>query len=165
MNTGTLLTAVIRRSIDTLFTEVYTHLQSAAGAARQSVSDSVCNGDTLVDANLANNTLGWQWAAGCGADAAPYYRIFNPMTQSRKFDPDGSYIRRFLPELAQFPTGTCPLPGACPTQRSSALESGWVVITLPRSWITKRAARRLWKHGGRSMPAVREAHDVMLSRV
>jgi len=56
--------------------------------------------DTLVDADLANNTLGWQWVAGCGADAAPYYRIFNPLRQSEKFDPEGHYLRRWLPELA-----------------------------------------------------------------
>jgi deoxyribodipyrimidine photo-lyase len=56
--------------------------------------------DTLVDADLANNTLGWQWVAGCGADAAPYFRVFNPVTQARKFDPQGAYLRRWLPELA-----------------------------------------------------------------
>ena len=56
--------------------------------------------ETLVDANLANNTLGWQWVAGCGADAAPYYRIFNPVLQSLKFDPQGEYLQRWLPELA-----------------------------------------------------------------
>ena len=55
--------------------------------------------DTLVDADLANNTLGWQWAAGCGADAAPYFRIFNPILQSKKFDAKGEYIRRWVPEL------------------------------------------------------------------
>ena len=55
--------------------------------------------DTLVDADLANNSASWQWVAGCGADAAPYFRIFNPITQSRKFDPDGEYIRRWIPEL------------------------------------------------------------------
>ena len=56
--------------------------------------------DTLVDADLASNTLGWQWTAGCGADAAPYFRIFNPMLQGEKFDPDGLYIKRYVPELA-----------------------------------------------------------------
>jgi len=59
--------------------------------------------DTLVDADLANNTLGWQWVAGCGADAAPYFRIFNPITQGEKFDPEGSYVRKWIPELAQLP--------------------------------------------------------------
>jgi len=59
--------------------------------------------DTLVDADLANNTLGWQWVAGCGADAAPYFRIFNPVSQARKFDPEGVYLRRWLPELANVP--------------------------------------------------------------
>ena len=56
--------------------------------------------DTLVDADLANNTLGWQWVAGCGADAAPYWRIFNPAAQAAKFDPEGEYIRRWVPEVA-----------------------------------------------------------------
>lgn len=59
--------------------------------------------DTLVDANLANNSASWQWIAGCGADAAPYFRIFNPVTQGQKFDADGKYVRRFVPELKKFP--------------------------------------------------------------
>lgn len=57
--------------------------------------------DTLVDADLASNTQGWQWTAGCGADAAPYFRVFNPVTQSQRFDPQGVYLRRWLPELAR----------------------------------------------------------------
>ena len=56
--------------------------------------------DTLVDADLANNTLGWQWIGGTGADAAPYFRIFNPVTQGLRFDPEGDYVRRWVPELA-----------------------------------------------------------------
>lgn len=59
--------------------------------------------DTLVDADLANNTLGWQWSAGCGADAAPYFRVFSPVLQSEKFDPEGTYIKRWVPELANLP--------------------------------------------------------------
>jgi deoxyribodipyrimidine photo-lyase len=57
--------------------------------------------DTLVDADLANNTLGWQWVAGYGADAAPYFRIFNPAIQAGKFDPAGSYVRRWVPDRQQ----------------------------------------------------------------
>jgi deoxyribodipyrimidine photo-lyase len=70
--------------------------------------------DTLVDADLANNVSGWQWIAGCGADAAPYFRIFNPITQSEKFDPDGEYIRRFVPELAELPNKLLHDPGNAP---------------------------------------------------
>lgn len=59
--------------------------------------------DTLVDADLAANTLNWQWVAGCGADAAPYFRVFNPVLQGRRFDPGGDYVRRWVPELAALP--------------------------------------------------------------
>jgi deoxyribodipyrimidine photo-lyase len=55
--------------------------------------------DTLVDADLANNTLGWQWVAGSGADAAPYFRVFNPALQADKFDPDGEYVKQWIPEI------------------------------------------------------------------
>ena len=55
--------------------------------------------DTLVDADLASNSMGWQWVAGSGADAAPYFRVFNPVLQGQKFDPEGAYVRRWLPEL------------------------------------------------------------------
>lgn len=57
--------------------------------------------DTLVDADLANNTLGWQWTAGCGVDAAPYFRVFNPARQAERFDPAGRYIKTWLPELSR----------------------------------------------------------------
>ena len=57
--------------------------------------------DTLVDANLANNTFGWQWSAGCGADAAPYFRIFNPVLQGRRWDAKGAYVRRWVPALRE----------------------------------------------------------------
>lgn len=59
--------------------------------------------DTLVDADLANNSQGWQWTAGCGVDASPYFRIFNPVSQGEKFDPRGDYVRRWIPQLADWP--------------------------------------------------------------
>ncbi|MDI1346095.1 MAG: deoxyribodipyrimidine photo-lyase, partial [Pseudolabrys sp.] len=59
--------------------------------------------DTLVDADMASNAASWQWVAGCGADAAPYFRVFNPSLQGAKFDPDGAYVRRWVPELSKLP--------------------------------------------------------------
>jgi deoxyribodipyrimidine photo-lyase len=70
--------------------------------------------DTLVDADLANNTMGWQWTAGCGADAAPFFRIFNPVLQGEKFDPDGAFVRRWLPELRGLPNGFLHRPWEAP---------------------------------------------------
>jgi deoxyribodipyrimidine photo-lyase len=61
--------------------------------------------DTLVDADAGSNPANWQWVAGCGADAAPYFRVFNPVLQGEKFDPDGAYVRRWVPELAALPAG------------------------------------------------------------
>jgi deoxyribodipyrimidine photo-lyase len=68
--------------------------------------------DTLVDADLANNTLNWQWVAGSGADAAPYFRVFNPVTQGERFDAEGEYVRKWVPELAVRPAPTIHCPGA-----------------------------------------------------
>ena len=72
--------------------------------------------DTLVDADLADNTLGWQWCAGSGADAAPYFRIFNPVIQGQKFDPDGAYVRRWVPELAKLPARFIHAPWRAPAE-------------------------------------------------
>jgi deoxyribodipyrimidine photo-lyase len=71
--------------------------------------------DTLVDANLANNTLGWQWSAGCGADAAPYFRIFNPILQGEKFDPQGAYVKTWVPALKNLPPKWIHKPWQAPT--------------------------------------------------
>ena len=68
----------------------------------------------LVDGDLASNQHGWQWVAGCGTDAAPYFRVFNPTTQGAKFDPDGTYVRRWVPELADVPTRHVHEPSASP---------------------------------------------------
>ena len=72
--------------------------------------------DTLVDADLAQNTLGWQWTAGCGADAAPYFRVFNPTSQGEKFDPHGDYVRRWCPELAKLPDEWLHRPWEAPVE-------------------------------------------------
>jgi deoxyribodipyrimidine photo-lyase len=71
--------------------------------------------DTLVDADLASNTLGWQWVAGCGADAVPYFRIFNPVRQGERFDPEGAYVRRYIPELAPLPDKFIHSPWTAPS--------------------------------------------------
>jgi deoxyribodipyrimidine photo-lyase len=70
--------------------------------------------DTLVDADLAQNAASWQWVAGSGADAAPYFRVFNPVLQGQKFDPDGAYVRRFLPALAKLPSEHIHAPWEAP---------------------------------------------------
>lgn len=81
--------------------------------------------DTLLDADLANNTMGWQWVAGCGADAAPYFRIFNPMTQGERFDPNGVYTRAWVPELKDLPDEFLFRPWEAP---SGVLERAGVVL-------------------------------------
>jgi deoxyribodipyrimidine photo-lyase len=70
--------------------------------------------DTLVDADLGNNAAGWQWIGGCGADAAPYFRIFNPLLQSAKFDPAGEYIKTYVPELKNVPAAYIHAPWDAP---------------------------------------------------
>lgn len=77
--------------------------------------------DTLVDADPGSNPANWQWVAGCGADAAPYFRVFNPQLQGEKFDPDGDYVRRWLPELKDMPTRLIHRPWqATPIELASA---------------------------------------------
>jgi deoxyribodipyrimidine photo-lyase len=96
--------------------------------------------DTLVDADLAQNTLGWQWVAGCGADAAPYFRIFNPVTQGIRFDPGGGYVRRWVPELARLPAEWIHRPWEAP---EAALREAGIVPgkTYPRPIVDHAAAR------------------------
>lgn len=72
--------------------------------------------DALVDADLAQNTLGWQWVAGCGADAAPYFRIFHPVAQGERFDPSGDYVRRWVPELRRLPAAWIHRPWEAPAE-------------------------------------------------
>ncbi|MBV9976070.1 MAG: FAD-binding domain-containing protein, partial [Hyphomicrobiales bacterium] len=68
--------------------------------------------DTLVDADPANNAASWQWVAGSGADAAPFFRVFNPVLQGQKFDPHARFAKEFIPELASVPAGLIHRPGA-----------------------------------------------------
>ncbi|HUJ44990.1 MAG TPA: deoxyribodipyrimidine photo-lyase [Opitutaceae bacterium] len=98
--------------------------------------------DTLVDADLASNTLGWQWSAGCGADAVPYFRVFNPVLQGRKFDADGDYVRRWVPELAKLPTRHLHAPWEAPP---AVLAAAGVVLgeTYPRPMVDHRIARNI----------------------
>lgn len=97
--------------------------------------------DTLVDADLANNSASWQWVAGSGADAAPYFRIFNPITQGSKFDPDGRYVRRWIPELKKLPDDNIHAPW---TADAETLSSAGVVLgkTYPKPIVDHKAARQ-----------------------
>ncbi|MCU0787817.1 MAG: DNA photolyase family protein [Verrucomicrobia bacterium] len=98
--------------------------------------------DTLVDADLAQNTLGWQWTAGCGADAAPYFRVFNPTGQGERFDPDGDYVRKWCPELSALPVKWMHRPGEAPAEvlRQAGVEIG---VTYPAPIVSHSIARNL----------------------
>lgn len=96
--------------------------------------------DTLVDADLASNTLGWQWAAGCGADAAPYFRIFNPTAQASRFDPLGTYIREWVPELARLPREWTHEPWNAPPEVLAAARVR-LGTTYPKRLVDHAAAR------------------------
>jgi deoxyribodipyrimidine photo-lyase len=82
--------------------------------------------DTLVDADLANNTFGWQWASGSGADAAPYFRIFNPTVQGERFDKEGNYVKKWIPELKHLPKRYLHKPWEAPAEvlKEACIELG-----------------------------------------
>ncbi|MFO1148791.1 MAG: deoxyribodipyrimidine photo-lyase [Alsobacter sp.] len=96
--------------------------------------------DTLVDADPASNAASWQWVAGSGADAAPYFRIFNPVSQGEKFDPQGDYVRRFVPELARLPAEWIHRPWEAPAAvlSSAGLRLG---VDYPRPIVDHALAR------------------------
>lgn len=96
--------------------------------------------DTLLDADLANNSASWQWVAGSGADAAPYFRIFNPIIQGQKFDPDGDYVRRWCPELAELDTKYIHCPFDAPEEilNDAGIKLG---VTYPNPLVDHQAAR------------------------
>ncbi len=97
--------------------------------------------DTLVDADLAGNTLGWQWTAGCGADASPFFRIFNPVTQGEKFDSRGVYVRKWVPEIAGLPDPWIHKPFEAPEE---ILKRAGIVLgkTYPRPLVNHADARK-----------------------
>ena len=102
--------------------------------------------DTLVDADLANNVANWQWVAGSGADAAPFFRIFNPVLQGEKFDPDGHYVRRWVPELSKLEQpdrSISPGPPRPPNCRRPAC--GWARPIPSRSLTTPARASAPWR--------------------
>ena len=96
--------------------------------------------DTLVDADPASNAASWQWVAGSGADASPYFRIFNPFTQGEKFDPNGDYVRKFVPELANMPKKYIHRPWDAPLLilKEAGVELG---KTYPKPIVEHKAAR------------------------
>lgn len=95
----------------------------------------------LTDGDWAQNNLGWQWSAGCGCDAQPYFRIFNPMTQGHKFDPEGTYVRSWVPELKNMPTKFIHRPWEASAE---VLEAAGVVLgeTYPAPIVDHRTARQ-----------------------
>ena len=96
--------------------------------------------DTLVDADPANNAASWQWVAGSGADAAPFFRIFNPVSQGNRFDPTGAYVRRWCPELKKLPDPHIHAPFAASEDmlRDAGIELG---KTYPRPLVDLGEAR------------------------
>jgi deoxyribodipyrimidine photo-lyase len=97
--------------------------------------------DTLVDADLANNSASWQWVAGCGFDAAPYFRIFNPMLQGNKFDSEGDYVKKWVPELKNMPKKHIHTPWEAP---SDVLSDAGVILgkNYPHPIVDHKAARQ-----------------------
>jgi deoxyribodipyrimidine photo-lyase len=97
--------------------------------------------DCLVDADLANNSASWQWVAGCGADAAPYFRIFNPATQGTRFDPKGEYTRKYVPELANLPDKWLFNPWEAPRD---VLEGAGITLgeTYPKPLVDLKSSRQ-----------------------
>jgi len=95
--------------------------------------------DTLVDADPANNSASWQWVAGCGADAAPFFRIFNPIRQGERFDPQGNYVRHWIPELADIPDALVHEPWDAP---QDVRESAGVGVDYPLPLVEHKEARQ-----------------------
>ncbi|HBU46688.1 MAG TPA: deoxyribodipyrimidine photolyase, partial [Myxococcales bacterium] len=95
----------------------------------------------LVDGDWAQNNLGWQWSAGCGCDAQPYFRVFNPILQGQKFDPAGTWVRQWVPELAELPKRWIHEPWNAPEKvlTAAGVELG---VTYPEPVVEHRFARQ-----------------------
>jgi deoxyribodipyrimidine photo-lyase len=110
----------------------------------------------LTDGDWASNNMGWQWSAGCGCDAQPYFRVFNPVTQGQKFDPNGDYVRRWVPELASVPARFIHKPWEAPNDvlRAAGVELGG---HYPRPIVDHRAARERFLQLASSVNAARSS--------
>ena len=110
--------------------------------------------DTLVDADLASNAASWQWITGCGIDSQPFFRVFNPVSQGERFDPDGAYVRRWVPELARLPDRWLHAPWTAPadTLATAGVSLG---TTYPNPIVDLAAGRKRALDAFRS--SVREA--------
>ena len=112
--------------------------------------------DTLLDADLANNSASWQWITGCGADAAPYFRIFNPTSQAQNFDPKGEYIRHWCPELKNLGNDAihAPFEATPMALRAAGVELG---VTYPHPIVDHSTARNAALAGYESVKAAQQA--------
>jgi deoxyribodipyrimidine photo-lyase len=98
--------------------------------------------DMLVDADLANNSASWQWVAGCGLDAAPYFRIFNPVTQGQRFDPEGNYTKKFVPELKKLSNKYLFNPWEAPDHVLKHFEV-YLGVSYPKPIVCLKESRKL----------------------
>jgi len=139
---------VVDAGMRELWTTGYMHNRVRMITASFLIKDLMCDWrvgekwfwDCLCDADPANNTMNWQWVAGCGADASPFFRIFNPVTQGEKFDPEGEYVRRWVPELATLKGKAIHAPW---TLGKDVLEEAGIVLgkTYPEPMIDHKIAR------------------------
>jgi len=115
--------------------------------------------DCLVDADLASNAQNWQWVAGSGADASPYFRIFNPVAQGQKFDEDGRYVRRWIPEIARLPDRWLHAPWQAPPEvlRDAGVRLGH---TYPHPIVEHDAARKRALDALKSVDAIRRDGEI-----
>jgi deoxyribodipyrimidine photo-lyase len=110
----------------------------------------------LTDGDWAQNNMGWQWSAGCGCDAQPYFRVFHPVTQGRRFDPDGAYVRRYVPELAGLSTRFIHAPWEA---TEATLKAAGIVLgqSYPRPIVVHEEARERFLGSAKHLFQAKEA--------